>query len=144
MGSLDSGHEEYTHACFLPKQGREGDWNSMGSWPVAHDCSSMHLSLSRVPAVVSLASQCSYTLEQRLPRLRAAVIGKGGSRPRRHLGRAGAAIANTYWGSTSEVAQASDYDSGCHTHTQTQAEPLLQPLLLLLQHHSSPGQGSQG
>ena len=25
MRSLDSGHEEYIHACFLSKQGREGD-----------------------------------------------------------------------------------------------------------------------
>lgn len=74
MGSLDSGHEEYTHACFFSKQGRGGDWNCMGSWPVSHDCSSslsrVHPSLSRVPALVSLASQCSYTLEQRLPQLR--------------------------------------------------------------------------
>ena len=89
-----------------------GDWNCMGSWTVSHDCSSMQLSLSRVPALGSLASQCSYTLEQRLPQLRGEIScdRQRWLRPRQHLDRAGAAIASTYWGRTSEVAQASDYD----------------------------------
>lgn len=89
-----------------------GNWNCMGSWPVSHDCSSMQLSLRRVPALVSLASQCSYTLEEKLPQLRGEIScdRQRWLRPKRHLGRAGAAIASTYSGSTSEVAQASDYD----------------------------------
>lgn len=130
-GSLDAAHEEYAHACLLPKQGGEGRLRaaSVASW-----LPQLSLPLPQ-PKLVDHSGPSCFT-KQLHTGTRAATqrpeLGyetQSGSGPKPCLSRAGAAITGTYTGSTSEAALTSVCGWTTMACVWTHAESLHRPFI---------------
>ena len=130
--------------AYSQDRAERADWNCSGFWPLSHNCSSLHLSLSWVPPLTPLASCCSFILRKGLSQIleNSAVRDRGSSdlengiwsgQGQSLLALIGATLQK--WSRCLIMARTAT----AYTQIQTHSKHLHQPLLLLLQDYSPLG-----